>query len=162
MRFAFFLWFLTLAAGCIVEDKPIAPSGDGGVNAGDLCGSVSCPDDHPLCSDALQCVQCTADDDAYCTERGLICDVDRFECIGCTADIDCTAIDAAKCDPTLKECVPCDSRAQCQDAEGLPGVNNACDEGVCVECTPETEEQTCPGNRSCDPATNDVYRNVRG
>ncbi len=36
MRFAFFLWFLTLAAGCIVEDKPIAPPGDGGVDAGDL------------------------------------------------------------------------------------------------------------------------------
>ena len=153
-RFAFLLWLFTLAAGCIVEDKPITPPGDAGVDAGDLCGTVSCPADRPLCSDALECVQCTADELGYCTDQGLICNTESMTCIECSGDADCTAINAAKCDVESNACVPCDSRNQCDDVEGLPGVDNACDdEGMCVDCTPETEAETCPGNKSCEPRT---------
>ena len=61
MRWApYFLGFLALCASCVVEDKPVDPMLDGGVDAG-LCGG--CPADKPICTDELECVQCTADDD---------------------------------------------------------------------------------------------------
>jgi len=151
MRFAFFLWFVSFAAGCIVEDKPIAPPGDGGVDAGS-CGI--CPVVRPVCTDALECVQCTADDDDYCTERSLICDLDSSTCIECTGDRDCTDPAAARCDTGI--CVPCTENEQCDQVDGLDGKDNACnEEGLCVDCTPETEVSTCDQNRACDPATNE-------
>jgi len=152
MRFAFFLGFLTLAAGCIVEDKPITQPNDGGVDAGELCGSVSCPADRPLCSDALECVQCTASEDAYCTDQGLLCNTVSMTCIACSGDADCTDPTAARCIDEM--CTACDDRAQCDDVDGLPGVNNACnDGGACVDCTPESETETCPGFKACNPQT---------
>ena len=153
MRFAFFLWFLTLAAGCIVEDKPIAPSGDGGVDAGELCGSVTCPDDRPLCSDALACVQCTADDDSYCTEQGLLCEVASSNCIACSGDADCSDPTKAHCDNNV--CVPCTEQGHCEGIEGIGDGESACADSVCVDCTPETETTTCVDLRTCNPATNE-------
>ncbi|NNK41230.1 MAG: hypothetical protein HKP46_01110 [Myxococcales bacterium] len=38
--------------------------------------------------------------------------------------------------------------------DGLPGILNACnDEGVCVDCTPDSEAETCPSFRACNPRT---------
>jgi len=151
MRFAFFLWFLTLAAGCIVEDKPITPPGDGGVDGG-TCGPITCPTDRPVCTDELQCVVCTADELGYCTDQGLICDTVSMTCIACTLDEDCTDPTAARCNDEM--CTACDDRAQCDNVDGLPGIDNACNEkGVCVDCTPESETETCPGFRACNPRT---------
>ena len=125
-------------------------AGAGGT--GGLCGSVSCPNDRPLCSDALECVQCTADEDAYCTDQGLLCDVGTSSCIACFGDTDCTDPAAARCDTGM--CVPCTENGQCDDVDGLPGILNACnEEGVCVDCTPESEAETCPGSRACNPRT---------
>ncbi|NNK09584.1 MAG: hypothetical protein HKP50_19945 [Myxococcales bacterium] len=149
MRVAFFLWSLSFAAGCIIEDRPIAPPGDGGVDAGP-CGT--CPVDQPVCTSALQCVQCTADDDDYCTAQALVCNPESSTCVGCSGDADCTEPNAARCSDGM--CTACDDRRQCDDVDGLPGILNACnDEGVCVDCTPESEAETCPDSRACNPRT---------
>lgn len=149
MRFAFFLWCLSFAAGCIVEDKPIGPPDDGGVDAGP-CGT--CPVDKPVCTSALQCVQCTADDDDYCTAQALVCNLESSTCVGCSNDTDCTDPNAARCSDGM--CTACDDRTQCDDVDGLPGSLNACnEEGVCVDCTPESEAETCSGFRACNPRT---------
>ena len=152
LRFAFFLLFLISAAGCLVEDKPVTPPDDGGVDSGMLCGTVICPEDRPLCSTDLICVQCTAEDDDYCAERGLICDLGSSTCVGCVGDSDCTDPAAARCDENV--CTQCNDNAQCDGVDGLDAENNACDdEGVCVGCTPETEGTTCPGALACHPVT---------
>ncbi len=147
---ACFLWLLTLAAGCVLEDKPVIPE-DGGVEAGPC---VLCPLDKPVCNDESQCVECTADDQGYCTERALICDTESSTCVECLGDSDCTATDAARCDMDAHECKPCNDGTQCSNVDSLPGDANACDDGVCVECTPETETMTCPDGDSCNPVTN--------
>jgi len=152
LRFAFFLLFLISAAGCLVEDKPVTQPDDGGVDSGILCGTVICPEDRPLCSTDLICVQCTAEDDDYCAERGLICDLGSSTCVGCVGDSDCTDPAAARCDENV--CAQCNDNAQCDGVDGLDAENNACDdEGVCVGCTPETEGTTCPGALACHPVT---------
>jgi len=160
MRFAFFLWFLTLAAGCVVEDKPITPPGDGGVDAGELCGAVTCPADRPLCSDALACVQCTADDDSYCTEQGLLCEVASSSCIACSGDTDCTDPTKSRCDNNV--CVPCTEPGHCEGIEGIGDGESACVDNVCVDCTPATERNTCVGGVACNPATNECTAVVVG
>jgi hypothetical protein len=58
---------------------------------------------------------------------------------------------AARCDQNL--CVPCTEDGQCDGIGGLGPAGNACFEGECVDCTPETEGDTCEPNRTCDPAT---------
>ena len=151
LRFAFFLLFLTLAAGCLVEDKPVTPPDDGGVDSGIMCGTVICPEDRPLCSTDLMCVQCTAEDDDYCAERGLICELGSFTCVGCSSDSDCTDPTAARCDNNV--CTQCTEHSQCADITGIGAAENACHEGVCVDCTPETETETCPDPRTCNPRT---------
>lgn len=153
-RFAFFLWFLTLAVGCIVEDKPLDPPDDGGVDAGGdagPCGGVTCPSDEPVCNDELVCVQCTADQSEYCTERTLICDIGTSACVECSGDQDCTDPKAARCVNGV--CEPCTEDVQCDGANGLGAENNACDGGDCVDCTPDTEGTTCPGAMACHPVT---------
>lgn len=158
-RFAFLFWLFTLAAGCIVEDRPVGTGGTGGdVGTGGTGGDEgpcgTCEDPTPVCNLLNnQCVACTEGQVEYCTAQGLACNTELFRC-ACATDANCTAIDAAKCDLETNACVPCDSRDQCDDAEGLPGVDNECDDdGVCVDCTPETEGDTCPDNNSCDPRT---------
>jgi hypothetical protein len=140
--------FLTLGAGCVLEDKPVDI--DGGVEAGP-CGI--CPVDEPICNDDLECVQCTAEDDGYCEERTLRCDTGEFVCVRCLGNSDCTAADAARCDMDTHECVECDSHAQCTGIDGLPDNGNACDDGLCVDCTAETEATSCVNDKSCNPAT---------
>ena len=84
--FAFFISVLTLAAGCVLEDKPVIPE-DGGVEAGP-CGI--CPLDTPVCSvDDLQCVECTSENEAYCTGQMLVCNTGTFKCVQCTANSEC-------------------------------------------------------------------------
>jgi hypothetical protein len=139
---------LTLAAACVLEDKPVGI--DGGVEAGP-CGI--CPTTKPVCNDDLQCVECTADDDDYCEESGLLCNPGEFTCVECVGNSDCTAADAARCDTETHECVECDSHAQCSGIDGLPDDGNACDDGLCVDCTAETESTTCVNDKSCNPET---------
>jgi len=145
---ACFLGLLALATGCVLEDKPVDPQIDGGVEAG-MC--VVCPPVRPICTDELECVQCTAENDDYCSERVLFCDIETSACVECLGNSNCTAADAARCD--ANECGPCDANAQCTGIDGLPGDANACDDGVCVDCTPQTEASTCPNNKSCNPDT---------
>ena len=152
-RFAFFLWILALGAGCLVEDKPVTPPNDGGVDAG-LCGTVSCPTDRPVCNNELVCVECTADESDYCTEQGLDCDPGSSTCAStCSGDEDCNDPMAAHCDDDV--CKPCVEDTQCDGADGLDELGNACDAGVCVDCTVESEDTTCPDQMACDPATSE-------
>lgn len=145
---ACFLGLLALATGCVLEDKPVDPQFDGGVEAG-MC--VVCPPVRPICSDELQCVQCTAENDDYCSERDLVCDIGSSTCVECLGNSNCTAADAPQCD--ANECAPCDDNAQCTGIDGLPSNPNACDNEVCVDCTPQSEAQTCLDNKSCNPDT---------
>ena len=163
---AFFLAILTLAAGCVVEDKPVIPE-DGGVEAGP-CGV--CEFATPVCNDDLQCVECTAESNSLCLERMLVCKTDAFECVECNtssdcnlekmlvcktdafecvecnASSDCNDPAAAGCNTELNECEGCQSEADCIGIEGRP----LCDDGTCVKCTPATEAVDC-GGTSCDP-----------
>ena len=151
MRWApYFLGILALSAACVVEDKPVDPMLDGGVDAG-LCGG--CPADQPICTDELECVQCTADADDYCNDRDLICNTATNECVDCLSSNDCTTPEAAVCNTTTGECEPCTMDAECNDKDGFPQSPNVCDDRVCVDCTPETEAMTCADNKSCNPST---------
>ena len=165
---AFFLAILTLAAGCVVEDKPVIPE-DGGVEAGP-CGV--CEFATPVCNDDLQCVECTAESNSLCLERMLVCKTDAFECVECNtssdcnlekmlvcktdafecvecnASSDCNDPAAAGCNTELNECEGCQSEADCIGIEGRP----VCDDRTCVQCTPATEDVDC-GGKSCDPRT---------
>ena len=145
MRLAFFLAVLTLAAGCVLEDKPVIPD-DGGVEAGP-CGI--CPLATPVCNvDNLQCVECTSEDEGFCAGKPLVCKTDTFGCVECNTSSDCNDADAARCDTDLNECDSCQSDDDCTGITGLL----RCGEGVCAACTPGTEADDCTGN-SCDPAT---------
>jgi hypothetical protein len=143
------LGVLALSFGCVLEDRPVDP-GDGGVEAGP-CGI--CPIDEPVCTEELDCVQCTADEDGYCDERMPVCNTQTSRCVACLTDAQCTSASAARCDQELLECVECNQGSQCSGVDGLPENANACDDGLCVDCTPETESQTCPGAKSCNPDT---------
>jgi hypothetical protein len=145
---------LALLVGCVLENQPVQDAGSGGSggSGGDAGPCGGCPPDKPVCNDELQCVECTSKDSYYCAEQELLCDVESSECVACLLDADCTNVDAAKCDPDDKECVRCDSHDQCDGVEGLAAQDNACNaNGVCVQCTPETEQVSC-GGTSCDPA----------
>lgn len=153
MRWAsFLLGGLALAAACVVEDKPVIPPGDGGVDAGDC---IFCPVDVPVCVGGTECVQCTAGDEnqKYCTDRDQVCDVENQVCVDCLDDAQCTAPTGSRCDTGTNECAACLTGAQCNGADGLPPTDNACDEGTCRECTPETETDTCPADKTCNPDT---------
>ncbi len=157
-RFAFLLLLFTLAAGCIVEDRPVGTGGTGGTGGaggtggdGGPCGT--CEDPTPVCNLLNnQCVACTEGQVEYCTAQGLLCDVGSFMCVGCSGDSDCTDPNAARCDNNV--CVECTESGQCEGIEGIGEAQNACADGVCVDCTPATETNTCPDPRTCDPATN--------
>jgi len=141
---AFFLLFLTLATGCVLEDKQVIPE-DGGVEAGP-CGM--CDFDTPICNDDLECVECTAKEDSFCTEKTLVCKTDAFECVECNASSDCNDPAAARCNTAQNECEGCESEADCIGIEGRP----LCDDRTCVQCTPGTEDADC-GGTSCNPRT---------
>ena len=165
---AFFLAVLTLAAGCVLEDKPVIPA-DGGVEAGPC---RICELETPICNDDLQCVECTAESNSLCLEKMLVCKTDAFECVECNtssdcnlekmlvcktdafecvecnASSDCNDPAAAGCNTELNECEGCQSEADCIGIEGRP----VCDDRTCVQCTPGTEDVDC-GGKSCDPRT---------
>ncbi len=159
---ACFLLCLT-AAGCVLEDRPVG--GDGGTGGGDggpFC--VNCEGATPVCNQSTGvCVQCTPEEAGECGGATPLCDPVLSECVACVGDADCDDPTAAKCDDESKECVPCDDRAQCDDVEGLPGTANACNaDGECVECTPDSEIDTCAGGVSCNPATETCTTTERG
>jgi hypothetical protein len=141
---AFFLAILTLAPGCVLEDKPVIPE-DGGVEAGP-CGV--CEFATPVCNDELQCVECTAEQGSFCTDQMLVCKAGAFECVECNANSDCNDPSAARCDPEQNECGGCESETDCIGIEGRP----ICNDRTCVQCTPATEDVDCDG-KSCDPAS---------
>jgi hypothetical protein len=142
---AFFLWFLTPAAGCVLEDKPVDPDFDGGVEAG-TC--IVCPTTTPVCYNDTLCVECTADDERYCTQMAQVCKTDAFECVDCNVSTECTDPDAAHCNAESNECEACEGDADCNGILGLP----RCLADTCVQCTPATEEDDCDGD-SCNPRT---------
>ncbi len=152
MRWAsFFLCLLALATACVVEDKPVVPPIEGGVEAG-VC--VLCPEDTPVCLNDTECVQCTMDEQQYCTDRDQVCDVENHECVDCLSNAECTDPDTSRCDTDDNECAPCETNEDCDGVDGLAESGNACDaDKVCVECTPETEAETCPNDKSCNPRT---------
>ena len=153
MRWAsYFLGIFALSAACVVEDKPVDPMLDGGVDAG-LCGG--CPDDRPICTDELDCVQCTADADDYCSDRDLICNTATNECVECLSSNDCASLSEAVCNTETGECEPCTMDAECNDKDGFPPSPNVCDDGTCVDCSPETQETTCPDGDSCNAITSE-------
>lgn len=157
---AFFLGLLLAVGACVVEDKPVVDSGvDGGGGTGGDGGCEGCPDETPVCL-AGTCVQCTPDDEAYCTERSQVCG-DMNLCIDCVAedgcclsDDDCTERTASRCDLETNTCDVCETNAQCDGVEGLSPEGNACDDGLCVDCTPDSEAETCANDKSCNPDTN--------
>jgi hypothetical protein len=149
-----FLVSLLLATACVVEDKPVADAGTGGTggtagDAGNLCG---CPDDRPVCiEDTQTCVECTPEDSGACDGSAPVCDPDSNTCI-CRDDDDCTDPAAAKCNAETRTCRACDDSTQCDGVTGLDPTDNVCNsEGVCVDCTVETEAETCPEGDSCHP-----------
>ena len=154
MRWASFLvFFLLLGAACLVEDKQLVPPIEGGVEAG-VC--VLCPLDKPICLNETECVQCTLEEggQAYCTARDQVCDNETHECVDCLNNAQCTAASASRCNSDDNECAPCETNQDCDGVDGLAETGNACDaDKVCVECTPESEADTCLDNKSCDPRT---------
>jgi hypothetical protein len=142
---AFLVLVLTLAAGCVLEDKPVDPDFDGGVEAG-TC--IVCPATTPVCYDDTLCVECTADDERYCTQMAQVCKTDAFECADCNVSTECNDADAAHCNMETNKCEACEGDADCNGILGLP----RCQAGTCVQCTPATEGADC-GAKSCDPAT---------
>lgn len=147
---ACFLGVLALSAGCVLEDKAVEPDLDGGVEAGP-CGV--CPVSKPVCNDQMECVECMQGQEAYCAEQMLVCNTETFECVACLTDAQCTTASAARCDGETFACVECDNNAQCADIDGLPSNANVCDEGLCVDCTPDFEADACPQGKSCNPLT---------
>jgi hypothetical protein len=141
---AFFLGVLTLAASCVLEEKSVIPE-DGGVEAG-VCGL--CPPDMPVCNDDFQCVECTAEQDAYCQDETPVCKTDAFDCVQCNASSECDDPDAARCNTETNVCEGCQGESDCIGIDGL----SRCEAGTCVECTPGSEGADCNGT-SCDPAT---------
>ena len=154
----FFLGVWMLAAGCVVEDKLVA---DAGIDAGDASACGGCDGDKPVCIESTgTCVQCTVEEDSYCEDRAQICDAESNECTACIAeegccvdDSACTSPSASRCDLSINECAACESNTQCDDVDGLDPSGNACDDGVCVDCTPESEADTCADDKSCNPAS---------
>lgn len=162
MRWApFLVCLLVLTAACIVEDQPVVPPIDGGVEAG-RC--VVCPPAKPVCLNETECVQCAGgeDEDKYCTDRDQVCDVENHVCVDCLTNAQCAAPDASRCNIDDNECAPCRTNEDCDGVEGLAETGNICDDGLCVQCTPETEAAACPNNTSCNPRTNTCTDTIVG
>jgi hypothetical protein len=141
---AFFLLLLTLAPGCVLEDKPVDPGVDGGAGS---C-TPPCSDDTPFCTAESECVACTPEADDYCTDMAQVCKSDGVTCVDCNGSAECDDPDAAHCDAETNECESCEGDSDCNGIGGLP----RCPAGTCVECTPANEATDCLGT-SCDPRT---------
>ena len=145
---AFFLLLLTLAPGCVLEDKPVDPGVDGGPDAG-IC-NPPCADEAPICNANSKCVECTAEDDGLCTDGTPVCEAGGFECVECNTSLECDDPNAAHCVEGTNECDVCEDDADCNGIDDLP----RCQVGACVECTAATEAEDC-GVKSCDPRTSE-------
>jgi hypothetical protein len=143
---AFFLLFLTLAAGCVLEDKPVDPGIDGGIDGG-IC-DPPCTDGTPICNANSQCVQCAAEADGECTDPTPVCEAGGFDCVECNTSAECNDPNMAHCHEDTHECDACVGDADCNGINGLP----RCQADACVQCTPAMEEDDCSGD-SCDPRT---------
>jgi hypothetical protein len=154
-----FLATLSLATACVVEDQPVnggsgGTSGTAGTGATggtiDPCGG--CTGDTPVCDEEnLTCVQCLTNDN--CDAMSPVCDEENNVCV-CNTDADCNTPELARCNTAEQTCEPCQADSQCDGIEGLPATDNVCDDGTCVDCTPETEADTCDGMVSCNALTN--------
>lgn len=144
----FFVLTLTLAASCVLEDKPVDPGVDGGMDGG-VC-NPPCADETPICNANSECVECTETDPTYCAESMLVCKTGGFECVDCNTSAECDDADAAHCNPSANACDGCVGDADCIGITGLPRCESSTE--TCVQCTPDTEAADCDGT-SCDPAT---------
>ncbi|MGB5811812.1 MAG: hypothetical protein WBG86_14840 [Polyangiales bacterium] len=148
-RFAFLLSILCITGGCVLEDKPVDPDGGIGGTGGANRNCDNCTGNTPACDeDTDTCVQCTADDTRACTGDTPACDANANVCVGCVTTTDCTQPSAPRCDTENDVCIECQSPADCDHIPDAP----ICDEGTCVQCTPENEATDCEGN-SCNPTT---------
>jgi hypothetical protein len=145
---AFLLLLLTAATACVLEDKPVDPGGDGGVDGG-IC-NPSCADETPVCNADSECVECTATDQVYCTDSMRVCKTGAFECVDCNTSAECTDADAAHCNASTNECEACVDDADCVGIDGLPRCEDTTE--TCVQCTPDTEAEDC-STTSCNPDT---------
>ena len=143
---AFLLLVLTAATACVLEDKPVDPGSDGGVDGG-IC-NPSCADETPVCNADSECVECTAMDQAYCTDSMRVCKTGAFECVDCNTSAECTDADAAHCNASTNECEACVGDADCVGINGLLRCEDTTE--TCVQCTPDTEAEDC-STTSCNP-----------
>jgi hypothetical protein len=146
---ALFGLLVTLAPGCVLEDKPVDPGMDGGVDAG-TC-NPPCADETPICFDNSKCVECTATDDTQCTDPTPVCEAGGFKCVECNTSAECTDPNLAHCVEDTNECDACEGDTDCNGIDDLP---RWCQAGACVECTAATEAEDC-GVKSCDPRTSE-------
>jgi hypothetical protein len=137
---------LTLAAGCVLEDKPVDPGIDGGIDGG-IC-DPPCADETPICNANSQCVQCAAEADGECTDPTPVCEAGGFDCVECNTSMECDDPNMARCHEDTHECDACEDDADCNGINGLP----RCQAGTCVQCTPAMGEDDCNGD-SCNPRT---------
>ena len=144
----FFLLFLTLAASCVLEDKPVDPGTDAGTDSGPGSCTPPCSDDTPICNTDSECVACTPGAEDYCTDQAQVCKTEGVICVDCNTSAECDDPEAAHCAAGTNECESCEGDTDCDNVDGLP----RCQAGICVECTPANEASDCLGT-SCDPRT---------
>lgn len=68
----------------------------------------------------------------------------------CTGDDECTSAEAARCDLTTNQCMPCTSSTQCEGVAGAEVCVTAAnddDRGLCVGCLDSAD---CAPNQTCD------------
>jgi len=116
---------------CIVVDAGVDASVDGGAgeaDAGSDAGAV----------------------DSGFADAGDSPDASMDAGTPCERDSDCTRPEASRCDPVTDRCAGCELPGDCGHLSATP----TCDasRGLCVACTPETEETYC-GTTACDPVT---------
>lgn len=103
----------------------------------------------------------TAADAAGCSDceaAGLVCDEAAGECVACLSDVDCTELDAPRCNTERNECVACVQDSQC--GEGVCDVAS----GECLECgnddhCTEATASQCGENNTCEGCTDDSHCN---
>jgi hypothetical protein len=103
----------------------------------------------PVCNDDFQCVECTAEQDAYCQDETPVCKTDAFDCVQCNASSECDDPDAARCNTETNACEGCQGESDCIGIDGL----SICEAGTCVECNANSDCND-PGAARCNTETN--------
>ena len=102
-----------------------------------------CDGDVPHCDESRNvCVACL--DASHCPPALNICDEEGAQgrvlaCVACLSSADCGDADAARC--ASGTCAACASDADCAHLGETPRCHGT--PGVCVECTPTTEDTDC-------------------